>query len=149
MSSPHELPSIPSVIAVVHLSPAVTLPIVCGLALLGVWYWRRMGRGSVPPIRRRLRRIGLLLGAAGLVLMTAAISFFDPAVHQTAYLISWLAVLFVVLMAVVVATLDALATIRLHQKSVERQLVRDALRLRGAVDAESRDSEADSSPPAG
>ena len=149
MISPHELSSIPSMIAVVHLSPVVTLPIVCGLALLGVWYWRRMGRGSVPPIRRRLRRIGLLLGAAGLVLMTAAISFFDPAVQQTAYLISWLAVLFVVLMAVVVATLDALATIRLHQKSVERQLVRDALRLRGAVDAESRDSEADSSPPAG
>ena len=147
MITAQEVPSMASVVAVVHLSPAVTLPIVGALILVGIWYWKRMGRGSVPPIRRRLRRIGLLLGAAGLVLMTAAISLIDPAIHRAAYLIAWLAVLFVVLMACVVATLDAVATIRLHQKSVERQLVRDALRLRGAVDGESRDSGIDSRPP--
>lgn len=149
MSALNDLPSMSLVIGAVHLSPTVTLPIVCGLALMGVWYWRRMGRGSVPPIRRRLRRFGLFLGAVGLVLMTAAISFLDPAIHRAAYLISWLAVLFVVLIAVVVATIDAAATIRLHQKSVERQLVRDAMRLRGAVDARNEDSSPGSDPPEG
>ena len=144
MSSLNQIPPIPLVFGAVHLPPALTVPFVCGLAVLGIWYWRRMGRGSIPPIRRRLRRIGLLLGAFGLVLITAAISFLDPAVHRLAYLLAWLGVLFVVLIAVVVATIDAAMTIRLHQKSVERQLVRDALRLRGAVDERRGDSKSDS-----
>ena len=84
-----------------------------------------------------------------MVFITAAVSFLDPAVQQAAYLIAWLAVLFVVLAAVLVAVMDAAVTIRLHQKSVERQLVRDALRLRGAIRNEGGDSESDSSRPEG
>ena len=120
------------------------IPGVCALGVLGAWYWRRLGRASVPRFQRRLRRAGLLLGGAGLGLMTAAVSFLDPAVHGAAYLISWLGVLFVVLAAVLLATFDAAVTIRFHQKSVERQLVRDALKLREVTKADERDSSPDS-----
>lgn len=129
--------------AAVHVAPVFSVPVAFGLALLGAWYWRRMGRGSVPPIRRRLRRIGLLLGFLGGVLLLAALSFIDPVIRPAAYLIGWFAVLFVVVLAVVVAGLDAIATVRLHQKSVDRLLMRDTLKLRGAVDASRRDPERD------
>ena len=141
MSPFAEIPDAALSFGAVHLAPAVTLPIVVVLGLMGAWYWRRMGRGSVPPIRRRLRRMGLLLGGAALVLMTAAISFLDPGIHRAAYLIAWLAVLVVVMAAVLVAALDAIATVRLHQRSVERQLVRDAMRLREVTKARGGDAE--------
>ena len=74
-------------------------------------------------------------------MMTAAISFLDPGIHRAAYLIAWLAVLVVVMAAVLVAALDAIATVRLHQRSVERQLVRDAMRLREVTKARGGDAE--------
>ncbi|MCP4834027.1 MAG: hypothetical protein GY895_04615 [Phycisphaera sp.] len=132
-----------AIISVVHVAPVFSVPIAIGLALVGAWYWRRMGRGSIPPIRRRLRRIGLLLGAMGGLLLMSALSFIDPVVKPAAYVTTWFAVLFVVLAAVVVAGLDAIATLRLHQKSVDRLLMRDALKLRGAVDARRRDPAGD------
>ena len=133
--------SIPAsaIVSAIHVDPVFSVPIAIGLALLGAWYWRRMGRGSIPPIRRHLRRIGLLLGAMGGLLLLSALSFIDPVIRPAAYVTSWFAVLFVVLAAVVVAGLDAIATLRLHQKSVDRLLMRDALKLRGAVDARRRD----------
>lgn len=132
-----------AIISVVHVAPVFSVPVAIGLGLVGAWYWRRMGRGSIPPIRRRLRRIGLLLGAMGGLLLMSALSFIDPVVKPAAYVTTWFAVLFVVLAAVVVAGLDAIATLRLHQKSVDRLLMRDALKLRGAVDARRRDPAGD------
>lgn len=144
MTTSPDLPSI--MIMAVHLAPAISLPVSCGLVIWGAWYWGRMGRGSVPAIRRRLRRVGLLLGAVGLVLMVLASSFIDPATRPAAYLVAWMGVLVVVLLAVVVAVMDALATVRLHRNWMDRQQVRDALRLRGALGSEGMDPKPDRSP---
>jgi hypothetical protein len=63
-------------LAEAHLS---LLPTGAGLMILvalGVWYWRQLSRGSVPAFRRRLRRIGLVIGGAVAVSGCLALSVF-------------------------------------------------------------------------
>lgn len=137
-----------AVVAAVLASPWWTIPAAILLVAIGAWYWRRLGRGSVPRVRRRIRRASLAVVAFGLVMIVIGASLLDPADQSYAYLLSWAAVLVAVVMMVLLAALDALVTVRLHQRSIDRRLLRDAYRLRGAIadrdpEASSRSSDGD------
>ena len=130
-----------STLGVVLVDFVVTIPVLLvGLSLI-VWYWMRLGRRSVMPIRRRLRRGGLAVASVTLLLTAVALSGIDADLHPGAFILAWGGVLLLVFLAVGLACLDALVTVRLHQKSLERQMVRDALALRRAMDSEPEASE--------
>ena len=123
-------------LAAVELPAILTLPIFGVLLLIGGWYWIRLGRGLVLPIRRRLRRTGLLIASVTASFALAAVSFIDPEVMPIAYLLAWTAVLILVFAAVLVALADVAVTVRVHQKSSERRMLRDARAIRRAMEAE-------------
>jgi Na+/proline symporter len=130
-------------LAAVHVSPVLVGPVLVVLLLAGGIYWRRLGRGSVPRPRRRLRRLGLAIGAAvGLVGM-AAVSMIDPDLSPTGYLLAWGMVAVLLLPAVLVAAADAIFTIRLHQRSLDRRLQRDSQRIRREFEAAAASGAAD------
>ncbi len=123
-----------------HL-PGWTTCVALALAtFVGVWYWRRLRRGSVPMVRRRLRRASLVIGGGVLVAVAAATGWIDPDVHQIAYVVTWAGVVVGLVVLVVLSLIDALVSIRLHQRSLDRRLVRDTLRIREAMDREGVDS---------
>jgi uncharacterized protein YjeT (DUF2065 family) len=135
------------VLGEVHLPPIATVPVLAGLLVCVAVYWRRLSRGSVPGPRRRLRRAGLAVGVVVASMATMALSLLDPAMHPSPYLVAWSVVLLLLAPAVLIAIADAIFTIRLHQRSLERRLLRDAVRIRrevesastGAMDADSDD----------
>ena len=125
-----------SLFAAVEAPAIITLPIFGVLGLIGGWYWRRLGRGLVLPIRRRLRRVGLLIAGMSASIALAALSYIDPELTPIAYLLAWMAVLLLVLSAVLVAMADVLVTIQIHQKSSGRRILRDARTIRRAMVAD-------------
>ena len=127
---------VPTLFAAVEVSAIITLPIFGVVGLIGVWYWRRLGRGLVLPIRRRIRRAGLLIAGMTASMALAALSFIDSEATPIAYLLAWMVVLLLVLSAVLVAMADVLVTIQIHQKSSERRMLRDARAIRRAMGAE-------------
>ena len=125
----------------VLVESSVTVPTVVGALSLIVWYWLRLGRRSVMPIRRKLRRTGLAVASVTVLLTGVALSGIDADLHPWAFILAWGGVLLLVLLAVGLACLDALVTIRLHQKSLERRMMRDALALRRAMESEPAESD--------
>ncbi len=125
----------------VLVESSVTVPAVVGALSLIVWYWLRLGRRSVMPIRRKLRRTGLAVASVTVLLTGVALSGIDADLHPWAFILAWGGVLLLVLLAVGLAGLDALVTIRLHQKSLERRMMRDALALRRAMDSEAAETD--------
>ncbi|MEE2972103.1 MAG: hypothetical protein VX672_03170, partial [Planctomycetota bacterium] len=125
----------------VLVESSVTVPTVVGALSLIVWYWLRLGRRSVMPIRRKLRRTGLAVASVTVLLTGVALSGIDADLHPWAFILAWGGVLLLVLLAVGLAGLDALVTIRLHQKSLERRMMRDALALRRAMESEPAESD--------
>ena len=119
-----------------HLPGWATCVVLAVAAFAGVWYWRRLRRGSVPMIRRRLRRASLVIGGGVLVAAAAASGWIDPDVDQIPYLVTWAGVVLGLLVLVVLALVDAFVSVRLHQRSLDRRLVRDTLRIREAMDRE-------------
>jgi Na+/proline symporter len=130
-------------LAAIHVSLALTVPVLATLFIAGGVYWRRLGRGSVPRPRRRLRRLGLAIGAVVGLVGLAALSIIDPDVRPTGYLFAWAMVSVLLLPAVLVAAADAIFTIRLHQRSLDRRLQRDAQRIRHELDAGATNEAAD------
>ncbi|MAD19400.1 MAG: hypothetical protein CMJ52_04155 [Planctomycetaceae bacterium] len=122
-----------------HLPAWTTCVVLLAAAVAGGWYWRRLRRGSVPRIRRRLRRASLVTGGGVLAASAAAAGFIDPDLHQLPYVLTWAVVVLGLLVLVVLALIDAFVSIRLHQRSLDRRLVRDTLRIREAMDREGVD----------
>jgi len=134
-------------LAAVHVTPVVTAPVLVALLVGAAIYWRRLGRASVPRPRRRLRRAGLVVGAVVGVAGMAALSVFDPDLRPTGYLLAWAVVASLLLPAVLIAAADAVFTVRLHQRSLDRRLARDAQRIRREVEAASAANDASGSDP--
>lgn len=127
---------VPRLLGQTHLPAWTTCVVLAAAAFAGVWYWRRLRRGSVPMIRRRLRRASLVIGGGVLVAAAAATGWIDPSVHQIPYIVTWGGVVLGLLALVILSLIDALVSIRLHQRSLDRRLVRDTLRIREAMDRE-------------
>jgi hypothetical protein len=117
-----------------HLSAPTVTAIAVPLLLAGFWYWRRLGRISVLPIRRRIRRFSLLMAGVAMIATAAATGWIDPDVSPISYLSVWAVVMITLLILVLCAVIDAVVSIRLHQRIVDRRLVRDTIRLQSAIE---------------
>lgn len=122
-------------IAEVHLSPGVTVPLLVVAVVAAAGYWRRLARASVPRIRRRLRRAGLLVGLVAALASVVAMSFLDPEARPGSYLVLWGLIVALLVPAVSIAVADVMVTVRLHRTSLERRAARDAVRIRAAFKA--------------
>ena len=71
-----------------------------------------------------------------LVAAAAATGWIDPDVDQIPYIVTWGGVVLGLLVLVILSLVDAFVSIRLHQRSLDRRLVRDTLLIREAMDRE-------------
>ncbi len=98
------------------------------VALLGaawmVWYYRRLGRGDVPPSRRRIRRVSLSIMAAGLAPAVCGLSLSHGG---TAFVASWSLVLAVMMVVLLTALADIVNTGRLVAQEQRREAIDAAI----------------------
>lgn len=133
-------------LAAVHLDPVATLPVVAVLFWAVIWYWRSLGGAGVPRGRRRIRRHSMALIAIAIVLITLGTSFVDAARQPVVYIAIWSGTLFVLLLIVLTALLDALYTLGLHRRDRTRLLARSfGGRSADGEDAERADAPGDAS----
>ena len=109
-------------IAAVHVDPRYTVPAAIVIAVLLIWYWRRLGRPGMQRRRRRVRRISLAIMLLSLPNFVRGLSFLDPSVDQAQYVVSWS--VSIVLMALIFATAcaDALVTFSHRRRQYEREI---------------------------
>jgi hypothetical protein len=122
-------------IAAVHLSLRVTVPIALLIVVGLAWYWTALSEEEVPPSQRRVRRISMVLMLLSLPAFVLGLSVFDPAVDQIAYVITWLVAIMLVLLVVLSALLDIAVSMRIQRERYERDLNRAAAELREAMEA--------------
>ncbi len=93
-------------LAAADLSPWIGIPLAAVALVLLVWHHDRLGRDDVPAPRRRVRRAATWAMAAGVLAMTVALCFADPAVHPMLFVVSWSAVMAVLAIVIVLAVVD-------------------------------------------
>lgn len=120
-------------LAAVHLSPAYTIAPAVALSALFVWYWMRLGLPEVPDSRRRVRRFSLVLMLISLPMFVRALSFVDPLVDKRPYALAWTAVMFIVLLIIAAALMDAINNLRLHANQKHEEMTRAATELAIAI----------------
>jgi C4-dicarboxylate-specific signal transduction histidine kinase len=122
-------------LAVVHLSPLISIPLATLTLGWMIWYWIHLGRPEAPSGRRKLRRVSLVLMFVLLPLLVAALSFLDPAHHQRQYIMAWMSAMLLVAILLIMAGLDALNTLRLVQQQTHEELREAAGELAEAIKA--------------
>ncbi len=110
------------ILALVHLDPLLTVPAAISLAIVIVWYWRRLGRVEAVPARRLIRKVSLTLMLLSMPAFVRGLSFLDPAVDKKAYLITWITVILLTLLIAATAMLDAWFSIRTHRKARDQHI---------------------------
>lgn len=114
------------IVAAVHLPPAVVIPIAVVVAVLVVLYWWRLGFAQVPFARRKIRRVTLVVILVTLPVLVRALSYLDPAIEPTQYVVSWLVVLGAMVLLIVLSILDVVITAHVHAAEQEASIRRDA-----------------------
>ena len=98
--------AVPGLVAAVDLAPWIGVPLATvGLVLLA-WHHARLGRPGVPAPRRRIRRAATWTMAAGVVAITVALCFADPAVRPGLFVAAWATVMTLLLVVILLAMLD-------------------------------------------
>ena len=134
----HQLPTLAATMA--PIGPMIGVAVV--YIALATWYWRRLGRGSVPNARRICRRWGLVFGGAALGAIVAGTAVVDSRTMPIPYLASWCIVGLSVFAVTVTAGVDVLLTMLFYRESLQRHMLRDAQHLRQAMeDREDRNVE--------
>ncbi|MGI9015371.1 MAG: hypothetical protein ACR2GY_14155 [Phycisphaerales bacterium] len=116
-----------------HFPLTTTLPIAA-FALLAIgWYFVRLGRSGVQPLRRRIRRWTMLLLACSVLAMTAGLSFVTAEDSPTIYAAVWVCVIVLVLLMLLTALLDILNNVSMHRSSMSETAEMTRQRLLDAV----------------
>ena len=129
-----------------HLQPTVTLTLAAAVAAFLIWYWLRLGRSCVPCGRRRVRRLSLCFMFLTLPVLVRGLSFVDPAVEKRAYLITWTAVLMLVLIVLLTAFLDVVVSLKVHRAQQAEELMQAGEQLRKAIQEYDRQVQAGERP---
>ena len=109
----------------------VTIPLALVIGASVLSYWQRLGQTGVPESRRRIRRASIVLMLVALPVFVRALSFVDPDVHPTDYVVTWLLALVLIGLVLVTAGIDVVDTLRLHVRS--RHDADDSKRIREAI----------------
>ena len=110
-------------IAAAHLPAAASIPVAVVVAILILWYWKRLGDADVPVSRRRIRRASIVVVLAGLPILVRAVSFVDYQTQQGHYVAAWLLVLFCIGLILIAAAIDFFDTVRLTRQERQRHFV--------------------------
>jgi uncharacterized membrane protein YedE/YeeE len=110
-------------IAAAHFPAALTIPVAVAVALLILWYWRRLGAAGVPVSRRRIRRASMVVILVALPIFVVALSFVDYETQQRRYVISWLLVLFCIGLVLLTAAIDVFDILRLGRQERRRNFL--------------------------
>jgi len=121
-------------IAAAHLSPALSIPVAAAVAVLILWYWRRLGAPDVPGSRRRIRRASIAVILIALPILVRALSFVDYKTQQAQYVVCWLLVLFCIGLVLLAAAIDVFDILRLSRRERRRSFL-DAAAAARAGDA--------------
>ncbi len=138
-----------TMLAAVHLPPAIGVPVAAVALLAILWQGLRLSRPEVPRPRRRVRRSAAVVMAVIVGLITAGASFIDPSRQPTAYVLSWSLTLLMLVVLVGLAALDGLVSswlIRLERdgEAMKRGLAAlAALEAAGGPRGESTEADAD------
>jgi hypothetical protein len=127
-------------IAAAHLPAALSIPVAAVVAILILWYWKRLGGADVPVSRRRIRRASIVVVLAGLPILVHAVSFVDYKTEQGHYVAAWLLVLFCIGLVLIAAAIDFLDTVRLTRLERQRNLV-DTIAAAARAEAKRRERE--------
>jgi uncharacterized membrane protein YedE/YeeE len=110
-------------IAAAHLPAALTIPLAVAVAVLILWYWKRLGADDVPESRRRIRRASMVVMLVGLPILVRALSFVDYKTQQGQYVVCWLLVLFCIGLILLAAAIDVFDTLRLTRQERRRNFL--------------------------
>ena len=110
-----------------------TLGVALIYAAVAIWYWIRLGRGSVPRSRRTCRRWGLAFGGFAVAGMVFGTSLIESDRSPVAFIAAWSVVGLSVLAVTISAAIDVLLTSLLYRESLQRHIIRDAQQLRHAI----------------
>ncbi len=117
------------------MAPAAPMVgLTAAYVVVAVWYWLRLGRGSVPRSRRVCRRWGLVFGMIAMGGIVVGVSIVDSKEMPIPYLASWFIVGISMFAVVVTAGIDVILTTLLYRESLQRHMLRDAQNLRQAID---------------
>jgi hypothetical protein len=122
-----------NVLAAVHVSPNVTVPVlvVCGLLLAAYWY--RLGHPEVPVSRRHIRRLSVALMVISLPVFAKGLSFVDRGIDPRGYIIAWTVACGFIIAVVVTAFMDMINNMRLYRIERTTQLHDAAIDLASAM----------------
>jgi hypothetical protein len=134
-------------IAAVHLSLRMTVPLALLIVVGLAWYWTALAEEEVPVSRRRVRRSSMVLMLVSLPAFVLGLSVFDPAVDQIAYVITWLVAIALVLLVFLGALLDVAVSMRIQREQYERDMRQAAAELREAMETQ-RERQGDQPPDA-
>ena len=109
-----------------------------------LWYWVRLGRSDVPPSRRKLRRISLMLMLVLLPMLIGGLSIVDRQAEPNRYVMVWVLAMLVILMITATAGLDAMNSLRLIQRQAHESMAQSARDLSAAIAARRRRQDRDS-----
>ena len=110
-------------LAIVHLSPALTIPIAIFIMVILAWYWRRLGSETTSPRRRNIRRLATLLMLIAVPVLVLGLSIYDPAVNQSGYIMSWSAALGLILLLILCAGIDVINNVRQYDRQLRGEIV--------------------------
>ena len=110
-------------LALVHLSPTLTIPIAIFIMVMLVWYWRRLGSETTSPRRRNIRRLATLLMLIAVPVLVLGLSIYDPAVNQSGYIMSWSAALGLILLLILCAGFDVINNVRQYDRQLRGEIV--------------------------
>jgi Ca2+/Na+ antiporter len=113
-------------LAAAHILPSLSIPIAVVIAIIIVWYGWRLGSDHVPSSRRKIRRMTLLLMLVTLPILVRALSYLDPSIEPTQYVVSWLIILVAMVFLVMFAAIDIFVTAHAHARQQEANIRRDA-----------------------
>lgn len=130
-------------LAAVHLAPVLTVPPALLAVAALVWYWRRLGHPAVPSSRRSIRRMVTTLMVLTLPLLVLGLSVHDPEVNDRGYILTWTAIMGMVLLIMLGAMLDVINNLRLYQQQLKDEI---AVNLRRITEAEQRQRRAGGEP---
>lgn len=126
-------------IAAVHIQLPITLPLA-GLVAMALWaYWRRLGEPDIQPDRKRIRRVTTAVMGLCVPLLVLGLSVYDPVVAQRGYLLTWSAVIALLVVVLLGAMFDMANNLRLHRQGLEHD-IRHSLRR---IDDATKRSEGD------
>lgn len=109
-------------LALVHISPTLTIPFAIVLMVILGWYWRRLGSAATPPRQRNIRRFATSIMLITVPLLVLGLSIIDPVINQTGYIMSWSVAMSLIVLLILCAGFDMLNNIRQYERQLHGEI---------------------------